>query len=193
MLSLVFYLFFGINVFAFTGVSSIQQYLSIVERLSHVFCLDQQQIRRKEDVTYEQVGINLTKASFSWGFKKNAADVTNEDQPVLTGLNLAMGPADFLVVVGKIGAGKTSLLFSLMDETFKTAGDSEIHGKLAYVEQEPLIISASIKQNVAFGLKFDDDKFERAFRLSHLLSDLENFSNGADTVIGERGINISGG
>jgi len=61
------------------------------------------------------------------------------------------------------------------------------------VEQEPFIISASIKQNVAFGLKFDDQKFRNAFKASHLENDIQNFSNGADTVIGERGINISGG
>lgn len=54
-------------------------------------------------------------------------------------------------------------------------------------------MSASIKQNVAFGLKHDEEKFKRAFKVSHLESDIENFSNGADTVIGERGINISGG
>ena len=61
------------------------------------------------------------------------------------------------------------------------------------MEQEPFIISASIKQNVAFGLKFDDQKFRNAFKASHLENDIQNFSNGADTVIGERGINISGG
>jgi len=113
--------------------------------------------------------------------------------PVVMEINLSLGPSDLLIVVGKIGSGKTSLLHALMDETIKVKGTSEVRGKIAYVEQEPFIISASIKQNVAFGLKYDDAKFERAFKASHLESDIHNFSNGADTVIGERGINISGG
>jgi ABC-type multidrug transport system fused ATPase/permease subunit len=113
--------------------------------------------------------------------------------PVVMEINLSLGPSDLLIVVGKIGSGKTSLLHALMDETIKVKGTSEVRGKIAYVEQEPFIISASIKQNVAFGLKYDDAKFERAFKASHLESDIQNFSNGADTVIGERGINISGG
>jgi len=104
-----------------------------------------------------------------------------------------LGPSDLVIVVGKIGSGKSTLLHSIMDETIKVKGESKVRGRLAYVEQEPFIISASIKQNVAFGLKFDDEKFKNAFKASHLENDIQNFSNGADTVIGERGINISGG
>ena len=99
-----------------------------------MFCLDQQQPRRLEQVVYDEVGVDLKDAAFSWGFKKNAAQPIEEDKPVISGLDLKLGPADMIVVVGKIGAGKTSLLFSLMDETFKTSGTSQVRGRLAYVE-----------------------------------------------------------
>lgn len=108
-------------------------------------------------------------------------------------MNLTLGPSDLVTVVGTIGSGKTTLLHSLMDETIRIKGEAAVRGTIAYVEQEPFIMSASIKQNVAFGLKHDDAKFARAFKFSHLESDIQNFSNGADTVIGERGVNISGG
>ena len=66
-------------------------------------------------------------------------------------------------------------------------------GRIAYVEQEPFIFSASIIDNVCFGLDYDPDRFEIALRKSQLYKDMENFANGEETVIGERGINISGG
>lgn len=53
LLAMVFYLFFGINVFAFTGLTAFQQYLAIINRLSQVFCLDEYRQTRDEAITYE--------------------------------------------------------------------------------------------------------------------------------------------
>ena len=47
--------------------------------------------------------------------------------------------------------------------------------------------------NICFGLEFHESRFERAVIGAQLKGDLPNFSNGWKTVIGERGINISGG
>lgn len=98
-----------------------------------------------------------------------------------------------MIVVGPVGSGKSSLLHALMNETNQTGGSQTIQGKLAYVEQEPFIFSASIRDNVCFGLDFDEARFDAAMRASQLFKDMEQFSKGAETVIGERGINISGG
>lgn len=56
-----------------------------------------------------------------------------------------MKSGDLLVVVGEVGCGKTSLLYSIMEETQLTKGASDINGSIAYVEQEPFIYSASVK------------------------------------------------
>lgn len=69
---------------------------------------------------------------------------------------------DLLVVVGKIGAGKTSLLFSIMDETVKKSGQHSVKGRIAYVEQEPFIFSGSIKANICFGLEYAECRFRKA-------------------------------
>jgi len=37
----------------------------------------------------------------------------------------------------------------------------QVNGKIAYVEQEPFIISGTIKENILFGLEFDEEKFEK--------------------------------
>ena len=61
------------------------------------------------------------------------------------------------------------------------------------MEQEPFIYSTTIEENICFGLQFLESRFERAVVGAQLKDDLQNFSNGWKTVIGERGINISGG
>lgn len=62
-----------------------------------------------------------------------------------------------MIVVGKVGTGKTTLLFSIMEETKKMGGSITTKGTIAYVEQEPYIYSASIKDNIIFGKKYKED------------------------------------
>ena len=64
---------------------------------------------------------------------------------------------------------------------------------MAYVEQEPFIISASVRQNIQFGKAFDQQRLDLAVEASQLSNDIKIFGNGIETVIGERGVNISGG
>ena len=124
---------------------------------------------------------------------KAKLEVENVDESVLKNISFTLMPNDLLVVVGKIGSGKTSLLYSIMDETVKRAGTHRVRGRLAYVEQEPFIFSGTIKDNICFGLEYGETRFRKAVVASQLYGDLDQFSNGWDTTIGERGINISGG
>ena len=73
-----------------------------------------------------------------------------------------------IVVIGAVGSGKTTLLYSLMHETSLTSGSHSQNGNLAYVEQEPFIYSASVKENVIFGLPFDEERFNYAIEVSQL-------------------------
>ena len=84
--------------------------------------------------------------SFGWGFKvataaeslKSNANAQIEleeiEEPLLTGLNVDLKYNDFLVIVGQTGVGKTTLLYSIMQENVKTKGESTTNGTIAYVE-----------------------------------------------------------
>ena len=124
---------------------------------------------------------------------KAKLEVENVDESVLKNISFTLMPNDLLVVVGKIGSGKTSLLYSIMDETVKRSGTHRVRGRLAYVEQEPFIFSGTIKDNICFGLEYGETRFRKAVVAAQLDGDRDQFSNGWDTTIGERGINISGG
>ena len=68
------------------------------------------------------------------------------------------------------------------------------HGSVAYVEQEPLILSGTIKENVLFrSQSFDQQKYKLALRDTCLAEDILLFPEGEDTVVGEKGVTLSGG
>ena len=79
-------------------------------------------------------------------------------------MNFELTPGELMIVVGAVGSGKSSLLHALMNETNRTEGDHTVRGRFAYVEQEPFIFSASVRDNVCFGLEFDAHRFETAVR-----------------------------
>jgi ABC-type multidrug transport system fused ATPase/permease subunit len=119
--------------------------------------------------------------------------VEEEQKLALKNIGFQLKHDDLLIVVGSTGSGKTSLLFTLMGETKLISGEHIVKGSIAYVEQEPFIFSGSIKDNILFGRTYNKVKFQEAINVCQLAHDLEGFDNAEDTLIGERGINISGG
>ena len=117
--------------------------------------------------------------------------VEKTDHPVLRQINVKLMPKDLLLVVGKIGSGKTSFLHSLMNETEIKSGNHSVRGSIAYVEQEPFICSGTVKQNICFGLQYAETRFRKAITAAQLDTDLDHFTHGWNTMLGAKGINIS--
>ena len=61
------------------------------------------------------------------------------------------------------------------------------------MEQEPFLISDTVTANITFGSAFDSSKFNEVVERACLLPDLDILAHGADTMLGEKGVNISGG
>lgn len=174
-------------------------------RLSEVFRMEEHKKTREEKVVDGEPVVKLEKMEYAWGFRvsedqsrnkmanKARLELETSNHSVLRDIDFQLNLGDLLIVVGKIGSGKTSLLYSLMDETVKKSGTHNVRGKIAYVEQEPFIFSGSIEENICFGLEFAECRFNKAVRAAQLEGDFEQFSNGWKTIIGERGVNISGG
>jgi ATP-binding cassette, subfamily C (CFTR/MRP), member 4 len=62
-----------------------------------------------------------------------------------------------------------------MKEAKLISGQAEIEGSVAYVEQEPFIFSASIKDNILFGKEWDEDLFQKAIEVACLDHDIQEF------------------
>ncbi|KAJ3368973.1 Canalicular multispecific organic anion transporter 2 [Allomyces arbusculus] len=99
------------------------------------------------------------------------------------------------VILGPMGAGKTSLLMGLLGELPIETGRLHRPGdsSMALVEQTVFILNASLRDNVTFGKPYDSARFSRVMANCALTQDLATLADGDLTLIGDRGVNLSGG
>ena len=111
----------------------------------------------------------------------------------LNNINLKLYRGQLTTLIGSIGAGKTTFLLSFLKEIPSTDGDLLLNGRVAYVEQEPTIFSGTIRSNILFGLEYNKALYMKVVRSCSLLDDFEQLQNGDLTIVGERGVTLSGG
>ena len=130
-----------------------------------------------------------------------------EAPPVLDDVDLAFPAGSTIAVVGRTGAGKTTLV-QLLPRLFDVdAGAVLLDGRdirtlplgwlrrqVGLVPQDPFLFSRSVRDNVAFALETDGNgRVEQAVRMASLTRDLAEFPHGLETIVGERGVTLSGG
>lgn len=113
--------------------------------------------------------------------------------PHLTVTPLDIASGKLVIVAGAVGAGKSTFLAALLNEVPRLWGHVELLGPVAYCAQVPWILHGTIRDNVVLDDEFDEALFDRVTQACALDRDLKELGEGADTVIGERGINLSGG
>ncbi|KAG2801319.1 ABC transporter C family member 10, partial [Phytophthora cactorum] len=111
----------------------------------------------------------------------------------LKGVNLEIERGALVMVVGRVGAGKSSLVNAILGEMPRTSGVLEIGGRVAYVSQDTWIRNATLRGNILFEQDYDPERYAQVLEASQLAMDLNALPNGDSTEIGERGINLSGG
>lgn len=132
MLSVLFFLFMSVNGITVYSMNTTFQFFAIMDRIGDIFQLQEHVAYRLPAATPKDVCVKVTNGSYSWGFKvkkdktqnalKDRLDLEEDVSAVLSDVNIDLKYNDTLVVVGKIGNGKTTLLHSLMDETVKLSG-----------------------------------------------------------------------
>ena len=113
--------------------------------------------------------------------------------PSLKGITLSVPRGELLGITGKVGSGKSALLGAVLEEVVTYRGEFRVEGSVAYVEQEPLILSATIKENILFRADFSRAKLDEVLRRTCLAEDLRQLPDGEETVVGEKGVTLSGG
>lgn len=130
-------------------------------------------------------------------------------EKLLKNISFTIYPCEFVAIVGEVGSGKSLLLLSLMGETgaemddyrinhrsVLTASHDELCRHFAYVPQEGFVISATLRDNIAFDYGANnklDARVLSCLELSQFHFKNESLEDGLDTEIGERGVNLSGG
>ncbi len=107
--------------------------------------------------------------------------------------SLRVARGELVSIIGPVGAGKSALLLGLIGEIPTTRGSSTIAGTVAYVGQQPWLISGTIRDNILSGQPLDEERLGRVTSLTALDRDLRDIPGGILAEIGERGITLSGG
>lgn len=97
------------------------------------------------------------------------------------------------MVIGRVGAGKSTLMQAVMGEVPVLKGLAKVNGTVAYVPQEAWILNGKLRDNILFGKPYHKELYERVIQASALSMDLTIMPAGDLTEIGDRGVNLSGG
>jgi len=121
-------------------------------------------------------------------------------------VDLSLTRGSFTVVTGRVASGKTTLLRVLLGLLPRDAGQIFWNGeqvedpggffvppRCAYISQVPWLFSGTLRENILLGLKENSDMLTEAIRLAVFEQDLAQMPNGLETVIGPKGVRLSGG
>ena len=111
----------------------------------------------------------------------------------LNSVSLSAVRGELVMVTGPVGCGKTSLLFSILQELPLMRGEIMTHGKIAYVPQQPWIFAGTVQDNILFGKPMEKERYQKVIRACDMGRDIRKFPDGDMTTIGERGVLLSGG
>ncbi|XP_041482958.1 multidrug resistance-associated protein 5-like isoform X1 [Lytechinus variegatus] len=120
-------------------------------------------------------------------------DEENEIVKTLFDVDLKIEKDSLVGICGSVGSGKSSLINAILSHMIMVDGSVAVDGTFAYVPQQACILNTTLRENILFGLEFDEDRYVDVVEACGLAPDLEILANGDLTEIGERGINLSGG
>ena len=136
-----------------------------------------------------QASIRFINFSCSW---KGTANEHFQNL-VLKNINFKLESPQLVAVAGPIGAGKSSLTMSIINELPGLSGQLDITGVLSYTAQVPWIFSGTIRDNILFGNTPDDSRYQEVISACSLREDIESYEAADMTMIGEKGVTLSGG
>ncbi|MBZ0305928.1 MAG: ABC transporter ATP-binding protein/permease [Anaerolineae bacterium] len=124
----------------------------------------------------------------------------------IEGASFSVERGSFTVITGRVGSGKTTLLRTLLgllptergeiywnDEQVEKPDDFFVPPRCAYTSQVPRLFSDTLLNNLLLGLPQDQVDVEHAVRTAVMGQDLENLEKGLDTLVGPKGVMLSGG
>ncbi|KAF0756829.1 hypothetical protein AaE_004475, partial [Aphanomyces astaci] len=166
------------------AIAGISEGLGAGRRLDEYLNLEEQHTTRPVLSAASEGAVCIQNATLSW---------KADSPPCLASINVTIAPGSLVIVVGSVGAGKSSLLSALLGEMHLVCGSVSVDGTLALVSQEPWIRNATVRDNILFEGAYDGDWYKAVLDAVQLHVDMKLLPAGDRTEIGEQGINLSGG
>ncbi|XP_068165844.1 ATP-binding cassette sub-family C member 4 [Antennarius striatus] len=161
------------------SIRRIQEFLMLDEIVKSSPALTQEEMKRKEP------SVEIQDLTCYWD--------KSLDAPTLQNVSLSLNSNQLIAVIGPVGAGKSSLLSSILGELPDDKGVLKVKGQLTYASQQPWVYPGTIRSNILFGKNLEPMRYERVLRACALKRDMELLPDGDLTVIGDRGATLSGG
>jgi len=167
----------------------------------------------KMDAKNEEMTKKITKGKVRWSFRnniqfKNVSFVyENSDNNVLDNINFSISKGSMVGIIGRSGAGKTTIVDLILRLLSPTSGSilvdgvfledielSEIRNNISYASQDLFLNNDSVKNNIKFYRENVSDKqITEAAKIAQCEDFINNLPNGYDTSVGERGVSLSVG
>jgi len=169
----------------------IQAFLEISEQQQHDEQAAEERAEQDESIPHNGRSVlQLSSATFHWD---QQSDVSNR-AVALEKISLNFELAKLYCVIGKVGSGKSALLQALIGELPLSSGEMQNSFKsISYAAQDPWIMDGTARDNITMGLQFDEKWYDEVVHACCLESDFQNFQHGDQTIVGDRGIQCSGG
>lgn len=181
-------------------IAQLQQTADVLESIDRIFRLpyEGQHATRKSPKGPFKGQIELQNVSYQY---------EGQVRPALYQVTMGIKPGDRVGLIGRSGAGKTTLARlvngfltaqegSVMIDGFSidAISPAELRRSIGFVPQDPFLFSGSIRHNILMGAgEVSDEMFERALKISGLDIVMQQTGQGLDTEVGETGDRLSGG
>ncbi|KAJ8951068.1 hypothetical protein NQ318_003766, partial [Aromia moschata] len=152
-----------------------------VKRLQEFLVLDERETSKIDKHNLKEV--QITNVSAAW------VPVTT----ILHNINIHIPPNTLCAIVGPVGAGKSSLLQLILGELPASSGKIYLGGEISYSSQEPWLFASTVRANILFGQPYDKRLYQKIVKVCALEKDFQQFPQGDKTIVGERGVSLSGG
>ncbi|XP_058839985.1 ATP-binding cassette sub-family C member 4-like [Topomyia yanbarensis] len=143
--------------------------------------------RRVVNFNSEKKGIVMEDVTARWFMSEEESNVG------VTSVTTTIEAGRLCVVIGPVGSGKTTLLQVMLGELEVDEGLVQINGTISYAAQEPWLFGDSIRNNILFVEEYDEQRYLTVIKICALERDFEMLPHGDQTIVGERGISLSGG
>ncbi|KLO11533.1 metal resistance protein YCF1 [Schizopora paradoxa] len=189
-ISLFMLLQFPLAMFAMVTSNIIEAIVSI-KRLTKFLSADELQTDARVVLGPEEVKngapiLTIKNGEFRWS--KKSYEATLDD------INLTVQKGELVGVLGRVGAGKTSLLSAIVGDMSRSEGEVIVNGSVAYAPQNPWIMSATVRDNIMFSHEYDETFYNLVIEACALKQDLSLLPQGDLTEVGEKGeLSLSGG
>ncbi|SDY21420.1 ATP-binding cassette, subfamily B, AbcA/BmrA [Evansella caseinilytica] len=180
--------------------TQLQKAKGATERIIEILEVEEEAGQEGMDIDISNKAIHVKNVSFSY----------HADEPIIQNVTFDVQPGTMVAFAGPSGGGKTTM-FGLLERFYEpTSGDIIIgdtsiktlsmhswRKQIGYVSQDSPMMVGTIRENLCYGLEdrddIDDERLWEVAKMAYADQFIQEFPNGLDTEVGERGVKLSGG